>query len=47
LTTIQLTISGELATTSNIGVASFNTASNFAVASGDVTVTTIDGGTFS
>jgi hypothetical protein len=39
-------ISGELATTSNIGVASFN-SSNFAVASGDVTVTTIDGGTFS
>jgi hypothetical protein len=41
-----LTISGELATTSNIGVASFNSA-NFAVASGDVTVTTIDGGSFS
>ena len=40
-----LTISGELATTSNIGVASFNNA-NFAVASGDVTITTIDGGTF-
>jgi hypothetical protein len=39
-------ISGELATTSNIGVASFNTA-NFAVASGDVTITTIDGGNFS
>jgi hypothetical protein len=40
-----LTISGELATTSNIGVASFN--SNFAVSSGDVTITTIDGGNFS
>jgi hypothetical protein len=39
-------ISGELATTSNIGVASFNTA-NFAVSSGDVTITTIDGGNFS
>ena len=41
-----LTISGELATTSNIGVASFN-SNNFAVASGDVTITTIDGGNFS
>ena len=41
-----LTISGELATTSNIGVASFN-SNNFAVASGDVTITTIDGGSFS
>jgi len=40
-----LTISGELATTSNIGVASFNNA-NFAVASGDVTITTVDGGSF-
>ena len=40
-----LTISGELATTSNIGVASFNNA-NFAVASGDVTITTVDGGNF-
>jgi len=40
-----LTISGELASTSNIGVASFN-SSNFAVSSGDVTVTTIDGGSF-
>ena len=38
-------ISGELATTSNIGVASFN-SDNFAVSSGDVTVTTIDGGNF-
>jgi uncharacterized protein with beta-barrel porin domain len=41
-----LTISGELATTSNIGVASFN-SNNFAVSSGDVTITTIDGGNFS
>jgi hypothetical protein len=40
-----LTISGELATTSNIGVASFN-SDNFAVSSGDVTITTIDGGLF-
>ena len=40
-----LTIAGELATTSNIGVASFN-SDNFAVSSGDVTVTTIDGGNF-
>ena len=40
-----LTISGELATTSNIGVASFN-SNNFAVASGNVTITTVDGGNF-
>ena len=40
-----LTIAGELASTSNIGVASFNSG-NFTVSSGDVTVTTIDGGTF-
>jgi len=40
-----LTIAGELASTSNIGVASFN-SSNFTVSSGDVTVTTIDGGTY-
>tara|TARA_E500000178_G_scaffold313634_1_gene331211 strand:- start:21370 stop:23085 length:1716 start_codon:yes stop_codon:yes gene_type:complete len=41
----KLTIAGELATTSNIGVASFH-SDNFAVASGAVTVTTIDGGTY-
>ena len=41
----QILIAGELATDTNIGVASFNTA-NFTVASGDVTVTTLDGGTF-
>ena len=40
-----LTIAGELASTSNIGVASFS-SDNFTVASGDVTVTTVDGGTF-
>src|SRR6056300_1293271 len=40
-----LTIAAELATTSNKGVASFS-ADNFAVSSGAVTVTTIDGGTF-
>ena len=41
----KLTIAGELASTSNIGVASFH-SDNFTVASGDVTVTTIDGGSF-
>lgn len=41
----QLTITAELATTSNPGVATFN-ADNFTVTSGDVTITTIDGGTF-
>ncbi len=41
----QITIAGELASDTNIGVASFNTA-NFTVTSGDVTVTTMDGGTF-
>ena len=41
-----LTIAGELASTSNIGVAKFN-ADNFAVSgSGDVTVEIIDGGSF-
>src|SRR5210317_1764063 len=40
-----LTIAGELASTSNIGVASF-TNSNFTVTSGDVAITTIDGGSF-
>lgn len=41
----QLTIAAELASDSNIGVASFN-ASNFTVVAGDVTVTILDGGTF-
>ena len=40
-----ITIAGELASDTNIGVASFNT-SNFTVTSGDVAVTTLDGGTF-
>src|SRR5210317_1279123 len=40
-----LTISVELASTSNIGVASF-TSDNFTVTSGDVAITTIDGGSF-
>ena len=41
----QILIAGELASDTNIGVASFNTA-NFTVTSGDVAVTTLDGGTF-
>ena len=41
----KLQIVGELASTSNIGVASFN-SDNFTVTSGDVEVTTVDGGTF-
>ena len=40
-----LTITGELASTSNIGVAKFN-SDNFGVTSGDVEITTIDGGSF-
>ena len=40
-----LTIAGELASTSNIGVSKFS-SDNFTVTSGDVTVTTIDGGSF-
>ena len=41
----QITIASELASDSNIGAASFNIA-NFTVTSGDVAVTTLDGGTF-
>ena len=40
-----ITISGELATDTNIGVANFPTA-NFLVTSGSVAITTIDGGTY-
>ena len=40
-----LTITGELASTSNIGVASFH-SDNFTTSSGVVTVTTVDGGSF-
>ncbi len=40
-----LTIAGELASTSNIGVAKF-TSSNFSVTSGDVAIVTVDGGSF-
>jgi len=41
----SLTVSSETATASNLGVSKFNTA-NFAIASGDVTVTEINGGTY-
>jgi len=40
-----LTITGELASSSNIGVAKFH-SDNFLVSSGDVTITTVDGGSF-
>ena len=40
-----LTIAGELASTSNIGVAKF-TSDNFDVTSGDVSIITVDGGSF-
>ena len=41
----EILIAAELATNSNIGVASFN-LDNFTVTAGDVAVTTLDGGTF-
>ena len=41
----RVTISGELATASNAGVAFFPTA-NFLVTAGSVAITTIDGGTY-
>jgi hypothetical protein len=40
-----LTLAVELATTSNIGAASFD-SDNFTVTSGDVAITQVDGGTF-
>ena len=45
MTSNTLTISGEDASTSNKGIALFS-SNNFAVSSGTVTVTTVDGGTF-
>lgn len=41
----QIIVAGELANNTNIGVASFD-INNFTVASGEVSVTAIDGGTF-
>ena len=40
-----LEIAADLATTTSVGVASFN-SSNFAVANGDVTIAEVDGGTY-
>lgn len=40
-----ITIAGEIATDSNIGMASF-AAANFSIAGGQVAVAVIDGGTF-
>jgi hypothetical protein len=40
-----LTFDTDLATTSAVGVASFN-STNFAVANGDVTIVAVDGGTY-
>lgn len=41
----SITIDNDLATTTTVGVASFN-ADNFTVTTGDVTITAIDGGTY-
>ena len=41
-----LTIAGELASTSNVGVASFASATFAVDGSGEVTITTVDGGSF-